>query len=247
MLMAIELQLLHNLARHYVRGDGVIIDAGCFLGGSTQALASGLLENPRIDPRLRQGMIHSYDLFEVEQWTVGLYFPGDTQPNTSFEDLFRRNVARYASLLTVHPGDVMKASVPEAPIELMFLDLAKHWTVNDDVARRFFPRLLPERGILIQQDFLYPQWSGWLPITMEVLAPYFEKVDDTGRNSVVFRVRERVPIQAVKTDVVGSRTMAELRDLGDRAVARFSGEQKVIVRQSVDHFLSLAGAESWPR
>src|SRR3954467_13500798 len=51
-----ERVMLHWLAREFPT-DGHIIDAGCFLGGSTLPLASGL--------KLRGGAakIHSYDMF----------------------------------------------------------------------------------------------------------------------------------------------------------------------------------------
>ena len=38
MLSKTERKLLYTLAREYASGEGAIVDAGCFLGGSTAAL-----------------------------------------------------------------------------------------------------------------------------------------------------------------------------------------------------------------
>src|SRR5690349_17088541 len=78
MLIPDERRLLFYLASKYYTGRGAIIDGGCFLGGSTTALAAGLeawLERSGT-PALPG--IHSYDLFEVEPWTIGMYFPPET-------------------------------------------------------------------------------------------------------------------------------------------------------------------------
>ena len=109
----------------------MIVDAGCFLGGSTLALASGLRANPRFPAASRRDVIHAYDLFVVEPWTIGIYFPHDMPHGMSFDLRFRENIAPLADLVAVHPGNVMKAPVIDAPIEILFIDLAKHWTVND--------------------------------------------------------------------------------------------------------------------
>jgi hypothetical protein len=46
--------LLKWLARAAYRGDGAIVDLGCWLGGSTAALVDGLRENPRPAARSRR-------------------------------------------------------------------------------------------------------------------------------------------------------------------------------------------------
>ena len=42
MLTMSERKLLIALARDYYTGDGIIVDAGCFLGGSTLSLCAGI-------------------------------------------------------------------------------------------------------------------------------------------------------------------------------------------------------------
>jgi hypothetical protein len=245
MLMRTEQQLLHGLARDHFRNEGVIVDAGCFLGGSTLALASGLRANPRFQAAPRPAVIHSYDLFTVEPWTIGVYFPKDTPETMSFEAVFRENIAPFADLVAVHPGDVTQAPVPDEPIEILFVDLAKHWTVSDYVVRAFFPRLVPGRSIVIQQDYLYNVWNGWLPVTMEYFSEFFELVDHTEQNSVVFLYTQAAPPEAFARDVIQSLSRAEMRALADRASARFEPPQQQILRESRDQFQELLQQARW--
>lgn len=245
MLMRTEQQLLYSLARDYFRNEGVIVDAGCFLGGSTLSLASGLRANPRFQAAPRRNVIHTYDLFAVEPWTIGIYFPEGTPHATSFEPLFRENIAAFADLVAVHSGDVKQASVPAEPIEILFIDLAKHWETSDHVVRAFFPRLVPGRSIIVQQDYLYHVWTGWLPVTMEYFSEYFELLDHTEHNSVVFRYAKAAPPDAFCRDVIQSLSRAEMRTLADRAIARFAPPQQQILIQSREHFQGMLQDVGW--
>lgn len=245
MLMPTEQQLLHSLARDYFRNEGVIVDAGCFLGGSTLALASGLRDNPRFQAAPRNDVIHTYDLFAVEPWTIGIYFPEDTAPDTSFEATFRDNIAPFADLVAVHSGDVSRAPVPNASIEILFIDLAKHWKTNDHVVRAFFPKLIPGRSLIIQQDYLYQTGTGWLPVTMEYFSEYFEIVDHTELNSVVFLYTKAAPPEAFAHDVIQSLTRSQMRRLADRAISRFKPPQQKILRDSRDQFQAMLHAAGW--
>jgi len=95
MLSVRERQLLHWLARNYVKGLGRIVDGGSFLGGSTAALASGLAA--RSDGPWQQ-TIAAYDLFRVERYTLA-YFGDHFSERTigaSFRSAFDSNIAPWA-------------------------------------------------------------------------------------------------------------------------------------------------------
>jgi hypothetical protein len=246
MLMATEQQLLYALAQRYFRNEGAIADAGCFLGGSTLALAQGVRDNPLYQKCPRGPVIHSYDLFIVEPWTIGIYFPKGTPLGTSFESIYRKNIAPFADLVEVHGGDVTQAALPRDPIEILFIDLAKHWTVNDYVVRAFFPKLIPGRSVVIQQDYLYHTWTGWLPVTMEHFSDFFEIVDHTGDNSVAFFYHTEIPQEKLQIDIIQSKTRSEIKDLANRAIARFTGHQRDILEQSRDQFQEMLTAQNWP-
>jgi hypothetical protein len=247
MLMLTEQQLLYSLASESFENKGCIVDAGCFLGGSTLAIAQGVRDNLAYKTNPRGAVIHSYDLFVVEPWTIGIYFPKDTPLGTSFEPIYRQNTAAFSDLINVHPGDVTKAKLPEDDIEILFIDLAKHWTVNDYVVKAFFPKLIPGKSVVIQQDYLFHTWTGWLPVTMEYFSEYFEIVDHTEMNSVAFLYRKQIPADRLKIDVIASLNRREILDLANRAIARFSGDvQRDILTKSRDQFQEMLLAANWP-
>jgi SAM-dependent methyltransferase len=236
MLVPDELRLLHWLARDYYRGLGAIVDGGAFLGGSTVALADGLRHNRR-RRHVAATPIHSFDRFEVEDWTRGPFFPESTPAGASFRTRFEDNIAPYADLIEVHAGDVRDHQWTAGPIEILFIDMAKHWTVCDWVTWQFFPHLIPGRSLVIQQDYLYHHWVGWLHVTMEFYADYFEYLCDTGVNSVVFLNTRKIPAAVLRPDTVGSLTTEEKATLMDRAANRFAGPQRDMVLAAKAHFL----------
>jgi len=235
MLVDDELRLLHHLAENVYRGEGAIIDAGSFLGGSTVALADGLRRNRTTARKV----IHSYDRFEVEEWTRGVYFPESTPAGTSFREQFDRNIAPYADLVEVHAGDIQQQSWNGGPIELLFIDVAKHWSVCDWVTWQFFPHLIPGRSLVVQQDYLYHHWVGWLHVTMERYADCFEYVCDTDVNSVVFLNTKKVP---VRRHTVEELSVEERTVLMDRAAARFEGAKRELILSAKAHFLEMVQA-----
>lgn len=241
MLVPDELRLLNHLAEERYTGEGAIVDAGCFLGGSTVALADGLRRNLRRRGVGEEKLIHSYDRFEIEGWTVGHFFDSSAHAGESFKPLFDRNVEPYAALVEVYPGDVRHWPWDGGPVEILFIDVAKHWTVCDWVTWQFFPRLIPGKSVVIQQDYLYHHWVAWIHITMEFYSDYFEYVCDTGVNSVVFLNTKRIPEEVLREKTVESLTTAEKVELMDRAAARFKGRKARLLRSAKQHFLEMLG------
>jgi predicted O-methyltransferase YrrM len=176
MLAKEELNLLQWLAANYYSGEGQIVDGGCFLGGSTHALASGLALNPQ--PKAANGSIHSYDLFSTvgQQWIVDQK-KFRLLPNQSFEDKFRQNIAQHSDRVHVHPGDLHSHTWGGEPVEILFLDICKTPELNDYCIQTWFPRLIPGRSILVQQDYGRSD-VPWINITMEVFRDHFKILDD---------------------------------------------------------------------
>jgi hypothetical protein len=149
-------------------------------------------------------------------------------------------------LVRVEAGDLTKREPPPNPIEILFIDLAKHWTVSDHLVRHFFPKLIPGHSIVIQQDYLYQTGTGWLPVTMEFLSEYFEIVDHTDLNSVAFHYRKAIPPALLERDIIQSLTRSEIRALADRAISRFEGpRQRDILIQSRDDFQTILANLHW--
>jgi hypothetical protein len=227
MLTLEERALLHHLGTQVPPGASVV-DAGCFLGGSTASLALGVAETlPAKSP-----IVHSYDLFLVDHSAMTNYgeliegrpLGSDLLP--VFEEVVGEDLLQYVQ---VHKGDLLDSRWDAtAPIDVLFVDVAKTWALNDHVMREFFPSLVAGRSVVVQQDYVH-EWLPWIHIAMELLADHFDLVDDVpGSPSVVFActrpVRPRDLPSALR-DLPPDR----LEELFSSAVRRFDGEDRLIL------------------
>jgi hypothetical protein len=214
MLSTEERQLLHWLTGSYYSARGAIVDGGCFVGGSTVPLAEGLLASGH------PGSIDVYDLFEVEAYMTDFYFKGeDLQAGDSFRRLFDRNTEHVSEVLNVHEGDLTAEGWRGDPIEILFIDFAKAWALNDFIVQSFFPALVPGRSIVIQQDFVYAG-CPWVILTMEELSDYFEPVAFAEYSSVVYLCTRDVPADL---PAISALPHARRMELMDRSIGRFRG------------------------
>jgi hypothetical protein len=172
MLLPEERQLLFLLGRE-LRGEGAIVDAGCFLGGSTCALAHGLAANPRWNPDDRR-VIHSYDLFALDAGTKAAYpaLVEDLEVGASLRATFDQLIGTVSDYVNVHEGDITDVAWTGGPVEVLFIDVAKTWDTNDHVMRQFFPSLIPYRSVVVQQDFVH-EWLPHIPVAMGLLDDAF--------------------------------------------------------------------------
>lgn len=228
MLSVQERQLLYWLARHHVRGDGRIVDGGCFLGGSTAALAAGLAARDDLGPPSPR--IASYDRFVVEDYTLADYgssFP-DPRPGASFRPAFDANIAPWAGWVEVREGDATAVGWTGEPIEVLFLDLVKTWELNDLVLDQFLPCLVPGHSVIVQQDYLWG-YGPWIHMTMELLHDSVRQLDAMPNGSVAYLLVDEVP-----ASLVGARLRHDIpperqRALMDRAVARWQGADRAML------------------
>jgi hypothetical protein len=224
MLSPDELRMLRWLASENYGGSGAIVDAGCFLGGSTCALAAGLSANQHASPRFRR--IHTYDLFVID-WYMKRHYLQDSplQVGDSFLELFGANIRNHRDLVSVHPGNVLNVRWSGEPIEILFLDIIKDRAINRVVLEQFFPRLIPGVSVVVQQDYVH-EWLPWLHVTMEALADYFEPLDYFDFGSAMFRLTREIPAETHELCITGHSAGEQLA-LMDRAIARCPAEFRV--------------------
>ncbi|MCX5690831.1 MAG: hypothetical protein NTV94_13785 [Planctomycetota bacterium] len=128
-----EVDYLHWLTSTQLHGVGRIVELGCFLGGSTFALASGL----RLAKLHAAGKIITHDSFVMPRGITDIttrYSAGDC-----FRPLFESNLRDHLDLLDIRegwlPADADAARAREVypeqePVELLFIDCAKQWPVH---------------------------------------------------------------------------------------------------------------------
>ena len=223
MLSKTERKLLYGLARDHAGGEGAIVDAGCFLGGSTAALLAGM--------RDRTGgwdgpPLASYDLFRVEEYTLGKFFgDGELRVGDSFRERFDANVGRFDLPHEVHEGDITALGWTGGPIDVLFLDVLKSPEINDAVLRDFFPSLVPGRSVIVHQDYGWG-WMPWVPVTVELMRRSLVLLDWMEWGSHVFLLQDEVPTELLEHGVAGldvDRRLALLDDAIERADAWVRG------------------------
>lgn len=221
MLSHSERLMLHWLAREMPLGsDALIVDAGCFLGGSTMALATGL--SKRTEKFEFMHNIHSYDMFITPNDGVSLGYIGKGRlPGDTVLDLFAVSTKDFCKQIFVHAGDFLKASAPIGEIDILFADILKTRSLNAKMILDFFPKMAPGRTILIQQDY-NDHSVPWVNATMELLKDHFEHLCDQNGSRVYLyskTISKKLLAQAAKTDDL----VAELALL-ERAVASAANE-----------------------
>jgi hypothetical protein len=226
MLSLEERRLLYVLARDYARGRGAIVDAGCFLGGSTIALAHGFAGNRRAG---RGPRIQTYDLFELDPSYKESY-PGlvaDIEAGESMRPRFEELLGPLLEHVDVHEGDICAERWTGGPVEVLFVDICKSWAINDHVVREFFPALVPGRGVVIQQDLIH-EWLPYLTITMGLFEESFELVGTVPWCSAVYLLRRAIPAGAIPARLDDLSPERKL-ELFDRGCAPFAGEYRGVI------------------
>jgi hypothetical protein len=220
MLSKSERKLLYGLARDHARDDAAIVDAGCFLGGSTAALLAGMRDRPEpwSGPPLA-----SYDLFRVEEYTLGKFFGDDPSLGVgdSFRERFDANVVRFDLPHDVQEGDITEIGWSGDPIDVLFLDVLKSPEITDAVLRDFFPSLVPGRSVIVHQDYGWG-WMPWVPITVELMRDSLVLLDSMEWGSHAFLLRDDVPAELVEGGVSGLDVDRRLALL-EAAIARADG------------------------
>lgn len=242
-IQPIECQALYWLAGEYYRGVGEIVELGTFLGRSSEALARGLADNGKIADRDKAKRLHCFDrfLYNEHHFTPILQDSGVAY-GQSFYDLWRRNMAPYENLIEPNPGDLMALEWCGRPIEILFIDAAKSWELNDRILDQFFRCLIPKVSMVVQQDYLF-QGCPWLQITMEKFADYFDLIGNAD-TSMVFGCARPVPLADLERGIAALSAM-EKNSLMDKTIARFSGDVQMILRYARARLLlDLDGGEA---
>jgi hypothetical protein len=233
MLTPEEGNMLSWLGEHYFRGEGDVVELGCFLGGSTVWLASGLERSGR------KWTLHSYDRFLIDENNKERFLYRAGYPRFDGQDMFPifcKHIEPFAGNVTARRGDVERHPWQGGPIEILFIDLAKTVATHNFVLDSFFKSLIPGRSIVVQQDYLHHQ-TPWLIATMEMLHPKLELVSWARHHSVLFFCREAVTDRDLQRVRYERLRQDEVVSLFLQARERFQFEwQREMVAQALDTY-----------
>ncbi|HEY2177465.1 MAG TPA: hypothetical protein VGH15_02690 [Caulobacteraceae bacterium] len=197
-----ERSFLYNLTRERYLGEGVIVDAGTFLGASTMAFGAGIKAGPRA-AGITAAFARPVKSFEMavvhKNMLTSLPRHGVTKKlavGDSFAPFLQRNIAPVRELVALHLGDITERGAVRDPIEILFLDVLKQEAVSEYALAAYFPKLLPGRSIVIQQDYFF-DGLPFIRVHQEAFADAFEFIGEIG-SSAVFRCLRPVPVTEVK-------------------------------------------------
>jgi len=233
MLTPEEGVMLSWLGEHGFTGEGAVVELGCFLGGSTVKLASGLARSRR------PWTLHTYDRFRIDEPNKERFLYRNGYPRFEGEDmypLFLQHIEPFAANIVAHRGDVEDHPWTSGPIEILFVDLAKTVDIHNFVLDSFFTSLIPGRSIVVQQDYLHHQ-TPWLIATMELLHPKLELVSWTRNHSVLFFCHEAITASDLDRARYERLERRDVVQLFRSARERFPFEfQREMVAQALDTY-----------
>ena len=206
MLSAFELALLYALAKDWYTGAGEIVDGGPLLGLSTYALAHGLAVNAR--PVSTRRRIYSFDLFLARD--MGWHVEGSDSGTGSVLDRFLEINREYLDSISISAGDLLDMRWDGKPIEVLFIDVAKTWDLNAWTLRNWYPALIPERSMVVHQDYVYFN-QYWLALTMAWLSEYFDRCEEVFGATVCFLNRSPIPAEKLNTDLAAFPLFEKVR------------------------------------
>lgn len=170
-----ERKLMAWMAANVYTGEGEIIDAGAFLGGSALCFAEGLSRNGTVTRK--DGRIHSYDLFRKGDWLQSPLPVWDDLPaRHSSLHVFHDQLGDKIAMSSVYPGNILERTWDGRPIEICMLDCSKTQALHDHVLRMFLPSMISGRSYLLHQDYGIRSSLYWLHITQYLLRDHFDHI-----------------------------------------------------------------------
>lgn len=227
MLSSYELSLLFALAKDYWTGAGEIVDLGCLNGLTTRCFGDGLRLNAIAPEERKHSSIYAYDLFLPEDYQWWMSSSRTSHAGSAFPDFMQLNKDNLDYIVPC-PGDLLKMNWGDRPIEILLVDAAKTWELNQFVVSRFFPSLIPGRSVVVQQDNIN-FYEYWIAITMQYFEDYFELVDTVYGASGVYLATRAVPKDVASFDL--NLLSAETKKrLMDQAIEKAGVSQREVLK-----------------
>jgi hypothetical protein len=223
-----ELAFCESYARECFSGRGIIVDLGCWFGATTYCFARGLTENARAKQNRR---IEAFDRFVWDDiWqpvadAIGM--PVKYRAGESFLREVQELLVPYRQIVHLHPGDLLDYQSSPEPIEMLFIDAMKTWPAAETIVQEFFPRLIPEVSIVVQQDFVYHAAGGAMNhLFMWRLRDYFEPIHFVPQSaSLAFLCKKRLDSSAMPDLSLGSFTLEEINEAYDYSLLAVAEER----------------------
>lgn len=243
-----EISLIYRLAAAYWSGQGLIVDAGIFLGASTQAFAEGVECGGRATDAFVP--VRSYDLAVwVASMDGYLDRPDVTDAigcnslsdGASYADALSRLLEPFANKVELTIGNIIETARTELPVEIAFYDCLKAAERDLAVFNAFAPHYIPGRTVILQQDYFYES-AAEHKIRQELYARHYTFLGQVG-STAVFRLDSALPLEAFRRDPLPDLPVVDRITLLEQAASRANNTKgRILVRLSLFEHLMDIGA-----
>ena len=196
MVSPAEMAFFYESAARYVGKEGAIVDLGCWLGSTSIALAHGILsQGSKADHQDEK--VLGFDIFQWEDWMPASipycrYLAGE-----SFLPEARRIVSEHGGgRVELIQADLRHYQWGDGPIKILLVDAMKTEDLAAQIARSFFPTLVPG-SLLIHQDFKH-YFTSWIHPIHYRLRQYFRFYRSVPLGTVAFQVVAQIPREAIE-------------------------------------------------
>jgi O-methyltransferase len=194
MMSQAEQQYITDYCQNTFANQGKIVELGCWLGSGTLAMAQGLVNGGKTP----EPLIHAYDIFiwdnSMTPFLGGQPLQRPLETGDSFLDQYLIEIEPCKDWVQLHAGDLLQETWTDGPIEFLFVDAMKSWSLSQHIVKQFFTALMPGKSIVLHQDFAY-FGTYWIPIIMYRLRDYFQPVTDIPEAwGVAFRLTQALPV-----------------------------------------------------
>jgi len=229
MMNAYERAFLYQTAKDYYSGDGIILDGGIFMGASTCAFGYGVGECD-----VRSSVISHFTkpIVSIDQAIASVPMverfkregAEGIKPGDSFAHIIRKNIEPVSELVDLRIGDITKIGLVNQDIEILFLDVLKSRNLSLFAIENYFPRLIPGRSLVIQQDY-FIDGLVYVRIHQECLADKFEFIGEIG-STAIFRCKEKITEDEAKEVAVKCKSLDQQCAYLDAATQRSADPQR---------------------
>jgi O-methyltransferase len=193
MMSQAEQQYITDYCQNSFANQGKIVELGCWLGSGTLAMAQGLVNGGKTP----EPLIHAYDIFiwdnSMTPFLGGQPLQKPLETGDSFLDQYLIEIEPCKDWVQLHAGDLLQETWTDGPIEFLFVDAMKSWTLSQHIVKQFFTALIPGKSIVLHQDFAY-FGTYWIPLIMYRLRDYFQPVTDIPEAwGVAFQLTQALP------------------------------------------------------
>jgi hypothetical protein len=174
-----------------------------------------------------------------KRWNI----PDPPAVGQSFIHLVEHFIAPVADLVNRRFGEANQIGHVDDAIEILFLDVLKNHAVSTFAVNEYFPKLIPGRSIIIQQDYFF-DGLPFIKVHQEFFDDKFEYVGEIA-SSAIFRCISPVTsddlkrfsqaVRDVDTQIrLVSQTIARTRDPARQVLTAVSKHRLILELQGLE-------------